>query len=104
MRPQADASARPVPTGGRKAGGELLVVCIGAAPVQQPSPQLVTNSRTAHGRPSGDAMGVGDTPALAARHGVRAWVEEAPPAEAAAAHDRMMRDEARFRMMPTTGV
>ncbi|MGW7419494.1 hypothetical protein ACWGJB_05425 [Streptomyces sp. NPDC054813] len=56
-----------------------------------------------HGHPSGDAKDAEDTLALAALHGVRAWAEEAPPAEAAAAYDREMRNQARFRTVLTTG-
>jgi alcohol dehydrogenase len=48
-------------------------------------------------------MDVEDTLAFPALHGIRAWAEEAPLEEAAAAYDRMMRNEARFRMVLTPG-
>ncbi|MEU9152128.1 alcohol dehydrogenase catalytic domain-containing protein [Streptomyces sp. NPDC048417] len=99
----ANADAMAVAVDGLKANGELLVVGIDAAPMQLSPLQLITNSRTVHGHPSGDAMDVEDTLAFAALHGIRAWVEEAPLEEAAAAYDRMMRNEARFRMVLTTG-
>ncbi|MEU2624573.1 alcohol dehydrogenase catalytic domain-containing protein [Streptomyces sp. NPDC007157] len=99
----ANADAMAVAVDGLKANGELLVVGIDAAPMRLSPLQLITNSRTVHGHPSGDAMDVEDTLAFAAQQGVRAWVEEAPLAEAAAAYDRMMRNEARFRMVLTTG-
>ncbi|GAA3091449.1 MULTISPECIES: alcohol dehydrogenase [Nonomuraea] len=83
--------------------GELVVLGATPEPIQVSPFQLITNSRTVHGHPSGTAREVEETLRFAALTGVRALTETRPLEEVAAAYDRMMSGEARYRMVLTTG-
>jgi alcohol dehydrogenase len=83
--------------------GELIVLGATPEPIQVSPFQLITNSRTVHGHPSGTAREVEETLRFAALTGVRALTETRPLEEVAAAYDRMMSGEARYRMVLTTG-
>jgi alcohol dehydrogenase len=48
-------------------------------------------------------MDVEQTMKFAALHGIRAMIEKASLEDAPAAYDRMLRNEARFRIVLTTG-
>ncbi|WP_424890140.1 hypothetical protein [Streptomyces sp. XH2] len=50
-----------------------------------------------------DPVDTQDTQRFAAQSGVRAWIEEVPLEEAAAAVEKMTRGRSRFRMVLTTG-
>jgi alcohol dehydrogenase len=83
--------------------GELSVVGIAFEPMPITPLQLITPVRLVRGHPAGVAADVEDTMAFAARTGVKAMVEEMPLERAAEAFDRMMANQARFRMVLTTG-
>ncbi|MET8870131.1 alcohol dehydrogenase [Nonomuraea sp. NPDC004580] len=83
--------------------GELVVLGATPEPIQVSPFQLITNSRTVHGHPSGTAREVEETLRFAALTGVRALTETRPLEEVAAAYDRMLSGEARYRMVLTTG-
>jgi len=53
---------------------------------------------------SGASIDSQDTPAFSALSGVRPTIETMPLERAAEAYDKMMRNEARFRMVLTTGM
>ncbi|MEV4570178.1 alcohol dehydrogenase [Nonomuraea sp. NPDC049419] len=83
--------------------GELVVLGATPEPIQVSPFQLITNSRTVHGHPSGTAREVEETLRFAALTGVRALTETRPLEEVAAAYGRMLSGEARYRMVLTTG-
>lgn len=83
--------------------GELVVLGATPEPIQVSPFQLITNSRTVHGHPSGTAREVEETLRFAALTGVRALTETRPLEEVSAAYDRMLSGEARYRMVLTTG-
>ncbi|MEO3890469.1 alcohol dehydrogenase [Nonomuraea sp. B5E05] len=83
--------------------GELIVLGATPEPIQVSPFQLISSSRTIHGHPSGTARDVEETLHFAALTGVRAMIETRPLDDVAAAYDRMMTGEARYRMVLTTG-
>ncbi|MFF1963280.1 alcohol dehydrogenase [Streptomyces sp. NPDC058232] len=83
--------------------GELIVIGIDAAPMKITPLQLILQSKTVHGHPSGVAMDTEDTLAFAAMTGIRPIVEEVPLEQASEAYRRMMDNQARFRIVLTTG-
>jgi len=84
--------------------GKLVVVGVGMKPVQISSLDLIFGSRTIVGHASGASIDSQDTLAFSALSGVRPTIETLPLERAAEAYDRMMRNEARFRMVLTTGL
>ena len=64
---------------------------------------LIGANRTISGHASGSSMDSQDTLAFSALSGVRPTIETVPLERAAEAYDKMMRNEARFRMVLTTG-
>ncbi|MFE0512089.1 alcohol dehydrogenase catalytic domain-containing protein [Streptomyces sp. NPDC058964] len=83
--------------------GELVIVGISPEHINVTPLQLVPNARKVYGHASGTAVDTQDTLRFAAQTGVRAWVEEMPLEETAAAVARMAEGRARFRMVLTTG-
>ena len=83
--------------------GELMVVGVDTEPMPISPLQLITPARSVHGHPSGSPADIEDTMAFAALTGVRALVEELPLEQAGTAFERMMKNQARFRMVLTTG-
>ncbi|GAA2500940.1 alcohol dehydrogenase [Winogradskya humida] len=88
---------------GLRHNGQLVVVGADPAPIQVSPFQLISTSRSVHGHPSGTARDVEETLNFAALTGVRAITETRPLAEVAAAYDRMLSGEARYRMVLTPG-
>lgn len=97
----ADAMSAVVDGLGRR--GELVVVGVSADALSISPLQLITGDRRVYGHSSGTAVDTEDTLRFAARTGVRAWIEEVPLEETAAAVARMAGGRARFRMVVTTG-
>jgi len=64
---------------------------------------VIMGSRTVVGHASGASIDSQDTPAFSALSGVRPTIETLPLERAAEAYDKMMRNEARFRMVLTMG-
>lgn len=83
--------------------GRLVVVGVGADPIQISPIELINASRTVVGHASGASIDSQDTLAFSALSGVRPTIETVPFERAAEAYDKMMRNEARFRMVLTTG-
>lgn len=84
--------------------GKLVVVGAGMDPIQVTPLDLIFGSRTIVGHASGASIDSQDTLAFSALSGVRPTIETMPLERAAEAFDKMMRNEARFRMVLTTGL
>ncbi|MFD5461841.1 alcohol dehydrogenase catalytic domain-containing protein [Kitasatospora sp. NPDC127059] len=97
----SDAMSATVDGLGRR--GELIVVGASVDQLAINPLQLIARDRTVHGHSSGSALDTEDTLRFAARTGVRAWIEELPLEESAAAVAKMSSGRARFRMVVTTG-
>lgn len=82
--------------------GKLLVVGASADPIQVTPIQLIGARRSVQGWPSGTARDSEDTLNFCALTGIRPMVEIFPLERAAAAYDRMMSGQARFRVVLTT--
>ena len=83
--------------------GRLVVVGVGADPIQISAFDLIMGSRTVVGHASGASIDSQDTLAFSALSGVRPTIETMPLERASEAYDKMMRNEARFRMVLTMG-
>jgi D-arabinose 1-dehydrogenase-like Zn-dependent alcohol dehydrogenase len=90
--------------GGLTTRGRLVVVGVGMDPIQVTPLDLIFGSRTIVGHASGASIDSQDTLAFSALSGVRPTIETMPLERAAEAYDKMMRGEARFRMVLTTGL
>jgi D-arabinose 1-dehydrogenase-like Zn-dependent alcohol dehydrogenase len=84
--------------------GRLVVVGVGMDPIEVSALDLIGGSRTVTGHASGASIDSQDTLAFSALTGVRPTIETMPLEGAAEAYDKMMRNEARFRMVLTTGL
>jgi D-arabinose 1-dehydrogenase-like Zn-dependent alcohol dehydrogenase len=83
--------------------GKLVVVGVGIDPIEVSTLDLISGSRSVVGHASGASIDSQDTLAFSALSGVRPTIETMPLERAAEAYDKMMRNEARFRMVLTTG-
>ncbi|TXI49920.1 alcohol dehydrogenase [Mycolicibacter arupensis] len=81
--------------------GELLTLAVLDESIHVTPLQLINSSGTVHGHPAGVAADTEDTLDFAALHGIRPWVEPIPLEDAAAGYYRMMRNQARFRVVLT---
>jgi len=84
--------------------GRLVVVGVGMDPIEVFPFDLISGSRTVTGHIVGASIDSEDTLAFSAMTGVRPTIETMPLERAAEAYDKMMRGEARFRMVLTTGL
>jgi D-arabinose 1-dehydrogenase-like Zn-dependent alcohol dehydrogenase len=83
--------------------GKLIVIGVGADPIEVSTVDLILGSRTVVGHASGASIDSQDTLSFSALSGVRPTIETMPLERAADAYDKMMRNEARFRMVLTMG-
>ncbi len=83
--------------------GRLVVVGVGMDPIEVSAFDLIGGSRSVTGHASGASIDSEDTLAFSALTGVRPTIETMPLERAAEAYDKMMRNEARFRMVLLTG-
>ena len=83
--------------------GKLIVLGVGMDPIEVSPLDLIGGSRSIVGHASGASIDSQDTLAFSALTGVRAEIETMPLERAAEAYAKMMRNEARFRMVLTTG-
>ena len=83
--------------------GRMVVVGVGADPIEVSALDLIGGSRSVVGHASGASIDSQDTLAFSALSGVRPTIETMPLEKAGEAYDKMMRNEARFRMVLTTG-
>ena len=88
--------------GGLAPRGELLVLGVPQEPLEVPAVQLIQGSRSIVGHASGTAKDSEDTLRFAALHGITPQTEEMPLEQAQAGFDRMLANEARFRVVLTT--
>ena len=98
----ASAKAMTPAIDGLAVRGRLVVIGVDAEPIQVSSQQLIGASRSVVGHAAGAAMDSQDTLAFSVLSGVRPMIETVPLARAAEAYARMMRGDARFRMVLTT--
>ncbi len=84
--------------------GKLVVVGVGFDPIEVSPLDLIGGSRSVVGHASGASIDSQDTLAFSALTGVRPTIETMPLERATEAYDKMMRNEARFRMVLTTGL
>jgi alcohol dehydrogenase len=100
----ATASSAPAMTEtleGLTPNGELIVLGFSPEPLNIPAFPLIVQARTVRGYPAGPAADIEDTMAFAHLTGVRAMTETLPLTEAAKGYERMMANEARFRVVLT---
>ena len=83
--------------------GTLLVLGAADEPIEAPAGLLIGGRRSIRGWPSGKSIESEDTLNFAAINGVRPMVEICPLEGAAEGYDRMMRGQARFRVVLKTG-
>lgn len=83
--------------------GRLAVVGAGEDPMQIPAPSLIMPAATVAGHPSGTSKDSEDTLRFSRLTGVRSMIETVPLEQAAEGYATMMSNEARFRMVLTTG-
>jgi D-arabinose 1-dehydrogenase-like Zn-dependent alcohol dehydrogenase len=83
--------------------GRLMVLGVSPEPIEVDPSLLVFGGRSIEGSLTGTAIDNQDTLAFSVLESVRPMIETAPLEQAADAYARMMRGEARFRMVLTTG-
>jgi D-arabinose 1-dehydrogenase-like Zn-dependent alcohol dehydrogenase len=81
--------------------GRLVVIGAGFDPIEVSALDLIGASRTVTRHASGASIDSQDALAFSALAGVRPTIETMPLERAADAYDKMMRNEARFRMVLT---
>jgi alcohol dehydrogenase len=96
-----NAEAIAAAVGGLGLHGELLTLAL-ADPVQVSPVQLINISGTVHGHPAGASNDLEDTLNSAALQGIKPMVEVLPLAKAADGYQRMLANQARFRVVLTT--
>jgi alcohol dehydrogenase, propanol-preferring len=89
--------------GGLAPRGRLIVVGTSSEPIQVDPVQLIFGARSIEGSLTGTAVDVEDTLGFSVLQNVRPIIEMVPLERAPEAYDRMMRGEARFRIVLTTG-
>jgi alcohol dehydrogenase, propanol-preferring len=82
--------------------GRLIVVGASPEPIQVEPVQLIFGVRSIEGSLTGTAIDIEDTLAFSVLQNVRPIIETVPLENAAEAYARMMRGEARFRVVLTT--
>lgn len=97
----ANSAAIGQAVGGLGPEGDLVVCGVSPDPLPITPGELIMAGRRITGHPSGTSRDVEETMQFAAQTGVRAWIEERPLAEAAAAYDAMEAGRARYRMVLT---
>jgi D-arabinose 1-dehydrogenase-like Zn-dependent alcohol dehydrogenase len=81
--------------------GKLIVLGVGFDPIEVSALDLIGGSRAVVGHASGASIDSQDTMDFSALTGVRPSIETVPLERASEAYDKMMRNEARFRMVLT---
>ena len=95
--PNSDAMSSVVDGLGRD--GTMMVVGATMDPVEVSPMQLIMGRKSIEGWPSGDATGSEDTLNFSALQGIAPKIETYPLEEANEAYDRMINNEARFRVV-----
>lgn len=81
--------------------GRLIVIGVDAKPIEVSALQLISGSHSLVGHAAGTSIDAQDALAFSTLSGVRPMIETVPLARAAEAYARMMRGDARFRMVLT---
>ena len=89
--------------GGLRARGRMIVVGAAMDPIEVPSMQLLFGTRAIEGSLTGSPLDSEETLAFSVLQGIRPKIETMPLEAAAEAYAKMMRNEARFRMILVTG-
>ena len=90
--------------GGLAPRGQLIVAGVGGdEPIEVNPVPLLFGTRSIAGTMTGSSIDAEDTLSFSALQGVRPMIETIPLANAAEAYARMMRNEARFRIVLVTG-
>jgi propanol-preferring alcohol dehydrogenase len=90
--------------GGLKPRGRLIIVGVGAdGPIEVSPTALVFGSRSIEGALTGSTIDTADTLVFSVVENIRPMIETVPLEHAADAYARMMRGEARFRIVLLTG-
>jgi D-arabinose 1-dehydrogenase-like Zn-dependent alcohol dehydrogenase len=97
------ASAMSAAFGGLGPRGRMIVVGAAGDPLAVTPGMLIGGNRSIQGHASGTSMDSQDTLAFSALTAVRPMIETVPLERAADAYDRMMANQARFRMVLVTG-
>jgi alcohol dehydrogenase len=97
----ANADAIEATVDGLAPYGELLVIAAIAEPLRVSPMQLIPRSTTVHGHPGGVSQDVEDTLNFAAFKGIKPITEALPLDRVNDGYQRMMRNEARFRVVLT---
>jgi alcohol dehydrogenase len=97
-----NAEAISESVGGLGLHGELLTLAAVPDSVQVTPIQLITISGTVHGHPAGVPHDLEDTLDFAALQGIKPMVEVMPLEKAADGYQRMLANQARFRVVLTT--
>jgi D-arabinose 1-dehydrogenase-like Zn-dependent alcohol dehydrogenase len=87
--------------GGLGVNGQLIVLGAPAEPLEVPVSPLIMGRRSIQGWPSGTSIDSQETLAFSALSGVRPMTEVFPLRRAAEGYERMMRGDARFRVVLT---
>jgi alcohol dehydrogenase/propanol-preferring alcohol dehydrogenase len=95
--PNSEAMSSVVDGLGRD--GTMMVVGATMDPVEVSPMQLIMGRKSIEGWPSGDATGSEDTLNFSALQGIAPKIETYPLEEANEAYDRMINNEARFRVV-----
>ena len=95
----SDPAAMSPLVGGLRARGRLIVVGAGKEPLAVPTTPLLFGERSLAGTLTGSTIETEDTLHFCALQDVHTQVETVPLAQAPQAYARMMRGEARFRMV-----
>jgi alcohol dehydrogenase len=96
-----NADAMTAALGGLGLRGSLLTVAALNDAVQVTPIQLINNSGTVHGHPAGASSDLEDTLNFAALQGIKPMVEVLPLEKAADGYQRMLANQARFRVVLT---
>jgi D-arabinose 1-dehydrogenase-like Zn-dependent alcohol dehydrogenase len=99
----ASGAAMSAAIGGLAPRGKLIVLGAPADPIEVTAGQLIGGSRAIQGHASGASIDSQDTLAFSALNGVRPMIETLPLEQASEAYERMMANQARFRMVLLTG-
>ena len=90
--------------GGLAPRGQLVIAGVGGdEPIEINPVPLLFGTRSIAGTMTGSSIDAEDTLSFSALQGIRAMIETVPLAKAAEAYARMMRNEARFRIVLVTG-
>lgn len=85
--------------GGLDVGGKIVAVGASTEPLGISPAQLIARRLSLQGWPSGTSKDSEDTPKFSALTGIRPMVEEFALEDAARGYDRMMSNQARFRVV-----